>query len=64
MEFAKCLKCGHEIGNKEIIEESFNGDGSEIVLTLIGWCTGCGQRHMWDEVFQYSYFENLHAMNN
>ena len=64
MEFAKCLKCGCKIEIEDTIEESVNSDKSEIIATHIGTCPICGQRYMWDEVFKYSYFENLHAMNN
>lgn len=62
MEFAKCLKCGCEIEPEDTIEESINDDGSEILAIQIGECPKCGQMHMWDEVFEYSHFEDLHAI--
>lgn len=64
MEFAKCLKCGCKIEIEDTIEESVNSEGSSIIATHIGTCPKCGQRYMWDEVFQYLYFKSLYAMKN
>ena len=62
MEFAKCLKCDCVIEVEDTIEEDVNDEGSEILATQIGTCPKCGGMYMWDEVFQYSHFEDLHAI--
>ena len=54
-----CLKCGDIEDNlqaDDIVEEEYNGN--EFMSVVVGHCTNCGARYMWEEIYTYTGSRN------